>query len=64
MSWLWLTTAALAVIGARAQFDCAKLTCNPCNEKVPVDFIFIVDASPSMQEAIDEVSLVDDLKTN
>jgi hypothetical protein len=64
MSWLWLTTTrrrflavmAGASVCVSAQFDCAALTCNPCNEKVPVDFIFIVDASPSMQEAIDQVS--------
>jgi hypothetical protein len=40
-----------------AQFNCSALVCNPCNEKrVPVDFIFIVDASPSMQDEIDTVA--------
>jgi len=39
-----------------AQFDCNKLTCNPCRDSnVPVDFIFIVDASGSMQTSINKV---------
>lgn len=52
---LLLLLFAMQLVSAQT-IDCATLVCDPCRMFNPkVDFIFIVDASASMQDKIDGV---------
>ena len=51
---LFLLITFLSLVGGQRGFDCDTLACNPCeNGNGEVDYLFLVDATGSMQEEID-----------
>jgi hypothetical protein len=72
-----MLTLVFSVVAAQAQmtYQCTPgqpnyLNCNPCSvQETSVDFLFVIDVSPSMQSYIDAVhagldTMVNEISTN